>query len=153
MSTKQANPLAAYRDNAIDASVAAASPHQLVVMLFQGARIALAHARSAIARGDGPGRARSLAKAVAIVSDGLQASLDTTRGGPLAGELDSLYGFMALHLTQANLENDARKIEAVDALLAELESAWREIGTPQRPAPAARPETPEPRASLSYGRV
>ena len=120
-------PLDAYRDAGLGASVAGASPHELIVMLFQGARVALAHARLAVGQGNVSARCQALSKAAAIIDDGLKASLDLSSGGTLAAQLDSLYDYMVMRIAIANAENDAAKIDEVDALLAGLEESWRQI--------------------------
>jgi len=145
-------PADAYRNVRLDTSVAAASPHQLILMLFQGARTALAHARRAIAAGDAAARGQALSKAAAIVDDGLKASLDTSKGGALAEQLDALYDYMVLRITLANAENDAAMLDEVDELLAGLEDSWRQIGAAPR-APQTPASAPARREALSYGKV
>lgn len=148
--------LSAYRNAGLDASIAGASPHHLVLMLFQGARIALGQARRAIADGNTPARAHALSKAAAIIDDGLKSSLDLSKGGALAAQLDSLYDYMVLGIARANADADASKIEEIDRLLAGLEESWRQIGAQGRPAPDAdhpAPGAPALRGSLTYGRV
>lgn len=147
----------AYANASLDASVAAASPHRLVMMLFQGARIALAHARRAIADGNVAARAHALTKAAVIIDSGLKASLDIKHGGPIAVQLDSLYEYMVLAIARANVDGDRAKVEEIDRLLAGLEESWREIGTtaPAASAPVAKAPTVPParREPLTYGRA
>ena len=147
--------LKAYRSAGLDASVAGASAHRLVLMLFEGARIALAQARRAIAAGNTSARAHALSKAAAIIDGGLKASLDLKRGGALATQLESLYDYMVLAIARANVDVSAAKIEEVDQLLAGLEDSWRQIGAggtgaERASAAAGAPPRQEP---LSYGRV
>jgi flagellar protein FliS len=145
-------PLIAYRNAGLDGAVAAASPHQLIVLLFEGARAALGRARLAIGRGDVAARGAAISKALAIIDDGLKASLDVDRGGQIAERLNALYDYMIARLAMANLECDVRKVDEIDQLLAELEHAWRQIGSKPQAAPPA--EAPQGRtASLSYGKV
>lgn len=153
MMTATNAPLQAYRSAAVDASVAAASPHQLILMLFEGARVALAQARRALARNDVACRGQAIAKAVAIIDDGLRASLDVSKGGALGGQLEALYEYMALQLALGNAEGKPGRLDEVDRLLAELEAGWREIGgAPSRAAPVAA-EPPAQRSPQSYGKA
>lgn len=145
-------PIDAYRSAGLDASVAGASPHQLILMLFQGARIALDHARRAIGQGNAAARGLALSKAAAIIDDGLKASLDTSKGGVLAEQLDALYDYMVLRIALANAESNPAKVDEVDALLAGLEDSWRQIGAAPSPAPLPVP-APARRESLSYGKA
>ena len=112
--------------------------HALIGMLFEAALGALARARGAIQQGDVEGKAHGIGKALAIVGEGLRASLNVAQGGTLARDLDQLYGYIELRLTQANLRNDAAAIEECATLLRPLQEAWQQIA-PQvlRPAHAA----------------
>jgi flagellar protein FliS len=107
--------------------VAAASPHKLIVMLFDGALTSLTisltemHAKNIAAKG------RAISRAIRIIEDGLRASLDKSAGGEIAGSLDSLYEFIAKRLVQANLENKPEYIEEAQRLLGELRGAWLAI--------------------------
>lgn len=146
------SPLNAYRDAGVTASAAVASPHELVLMLFQGARAALALARRAMVNHDRALGGESISKAMAIIDDGLNASLDMTRGGQLAERLRTLYNYMIGRLGEARRTQDPAPIAEVDKLLADLEESWRQIGK----GPAAPDQTP-PTAGrsgpVSYGKA
>jgi flagellar secretion chaperone FliS len=105
------------------------SSHALVGMLFEAAMGAMARARGALAQGDIVAKGQAIAKALAIVGEGLRASLNVAEGGKLARDLDQLYGYIELRLTQANLRNDAAAIEECVALLRPLHEAWQQIAT------------------------
>jgi flagellar protein FliS len=150
-------PAQAYRHAGVESAIAAASPHHLIVLLFQGARAAVALARNAMKGGNASLRGQAISKAIAIIDDGLNASLDQSKGGELEDRLHALYDYMVVRLTAANLENDLKKLDEVDRLLADIESAWRQIGAPPQPSPlspAAGPgEVPNRSHSVSYGKV
>jgi flagellar protein FliS len=117
----------AYANVGLETGVAAASPHKLIVMLFDGALTSLTialtemHAKNIAAKG------RAISRAIRIIEDGLRASLDKSAGGEIAGSLDSLYEFIAKRLVQANLENKPEYIEEAQRLLGELRGAWLAI--------------------------
>ncbi|MDB5757042.1 MAG: fliS [Burkholderia sp.] len=117
----------AYANVGLETGVAAASPHKLIVMLFDGALTSLTialtemHAKNIAAKG------RAISRAIRIIEDGLRASLDKSAGGEIAGSLDSLYEFIAKRLVQANLENRPEYIEEAQRLLGELRGAWLAI--------------------------
>jgi flagellar protein FliS len=69
----------------------------------------------------------SISKAIAIIGEGLHASLDQSVGGPLAQELGALYTYMVSRLVHANLKNDVDALDEVERLLTELKSAWDSI--------------------------
>ncbi len=127
----------AYRQVGVDSSVAAADPHRLVLMLFDGVLESIRLAEAHIAAGRIAEKGQALGKAVRIVEEGLKASLDKEAGGPLARQLAALYDYACLRLLQANLKNDHRALHEVARLLADLRDAWSQIG--HRAAAAAAP--------------
>ena len=61
------------------------------------------------------------------VSGGLQDALDLGAGGEIAMRLNALYDYMNRRLLEATLRDDDTLIIEVDALLANLEDAWKSI--------------------------
>ena len=118
----------AYQKVGVETGVAAASPHQLVTMLFDGFNDAIAQARAALQRRDIEAKCKAITRAVRIVDEGLKASLDVRAGGKLAEDLLALYGYVALRLTQANLNSDAAALDECQTLLEPVRSAWAAIG-------------------------
>lgn len=149
----------AYAKVDIESSVTAADPHKLISMLFQGALQAIANARGAILRKDIPAKGAAISKAILIIDDGLNASLDKNVGGELAQNLASLYDYMVLRLLNANMKNDVAILDEVARLLTELKSAWDSIrpsGAAPADIPAAampQPAAPANKVQLTYGRV
>ena len=127
----------AYRTVGVETGVAAASPHQLVSMLFDGFNTAIAEARSALAQGQVEAKCKALIRALRIVDEGLKAPLDAA-GGALSDNLSSLYGYVALRLTQANLNNDVAALDECVKLMEPVRSAWLAIGPAANAADAAR---------------
>ena len=66
------NPISAYRRVGVETGVAAADPHKLVLMLFDGALVAIAQASSAMRAGDLRVKGESVSKAIQIVEQGLK---------------------------------------------------------------------------------
>jgi len=124
----------AYRTVGVETGVAAASPHQLVTMLFDGFNAAIAEARVALAKGEVEAKCKALGRALRIVDEGLKAPLDAA-GGTLSEKLSSLYAYVSLRLTQANLTNDVAALDECVKLLEPVRSAWLAIG-PTAAAPA-----------------
>jgi len=119
----------AYARVGLETGVIAASPHKLVLMLFEGARIALASALAHTRSGQIAARGEAISKAIAIINSGLQASLDIKAGGELAQQLNALYEYMGRRLLQANVHDKPEYIEEVSDLLGELHEAWEAIGS------------------------
>ena len=138
--TSARHAINAYVKTEIDTGVSEADSHKLVVMLFDGALSAVADARLKLQRGDIPGRGHSISKAIAIIDEGLRASLDHKQGGEIAGKLEDLYRYMCARLLHANLRSDVDALDEVTDLLGELEMGWKGIGRGQPPVQAAAHE-------------
>ncbi len=130
----------AYAKVGLETGVIAASPHRLIVMLFEGAITAVTGAALHMKAGDIEKKGLAISKAVNIIQNGMRASLDLKAGGEIAASLDSLYDYMIRRLMTANLENKVEMLHEVNELLAELKSAWEAIGT----SPAASPDQQAP---------
>ncbi len=127
----------AYSSVGVVSNAMSTNPHGLVLMLFEGASIAVSAARLHLQDGRTADRAKAICKAVAIIQDGLMASLDRGNGGEIADNLFALYEYMVARLVQANIEQRADCLEEVARLLAELDGAWQSI-TPEPVVPGAR---------------
>lgn len=127
----------AYAKVGIESVVASADPHKLISMLFQGALLAIANAKSGIARNDIPAKGAAITKAIAIIGEGLHACLDKKVGGELAQNLASLYDYMVLRLSAANAANDVAILDEVSNLLVGLKDAWDSIRPPATTSAAA----------------
>lgn len=106
--------------------VACASPHELVAMLFEGLRDALAGAERALAHGRAALRVKSVTRALAIL-DALDNSLDYTRGRDVAQALAAVYAQVRLLVVAGNSEARRELFRAAADQIAELEDAWAEI--------------------------
>ena len=80
----------AYRQMSVTTDALAASPHQLIVMLFDGALNAIQTAQVQLQQEDIEGKGRSITRAIDIIGSGLAASLDADKGGDIADKLASL---------------------------------------------------------------
>lgn len=143
----------------VESGVSAADPHKLVSMLYQGALLAIANAKNAIQRKDVAAKGAAISKAIAIIDEGLNASLDKSAGGGLAQNLSSLYQYMCSRLLSANLNNDVAALDEVARLLNDLKGAWDSIrqpaavssAAPQSPADAQQPKAAN-KVQLAYAR-
>ncbi|MDR5737197.1 MULTISPECIES: flagellar export chaperone FliS [unclassified Caballeronia] len=118
----------AYARVGVQTGVMGASPHRLIVMLYQGARQAIAQARMHQQQNNIGARGAAITKAINIVESGLQQALNKEAGGEIAQRLDALYSYMTRRLLEANLKQDEKMLVEVDDLLATLEEAWVGIG-------------------------
>lgn len=131
------NPAAAYSKVGIDTAVESADPHKLILMLFEGALLAVASASLHMQRHEIGKKGEAVSKAINIILNGLKASLDMNAGGDLADKLSGLYDYMSHRLLYANVQNDPAALDEVSHLLSELKSAWQQIGQQARQAASA----------------
>jgi flagellar protein FliS len=138
----------AYAKVSIETGVNAASPHKLIVMLFDGALTAVSAAARHMQAGHIAQKGEAISKAILIIDSGLRASLDKKAGGEIAEGLDALYEYMGTRLLEANLKNDPEILAEVQRLLGDLRGAWLAIEV----APAVQPQqgAVQPKAPLTY---
>ncbi|MCX8683772.1 flagellar export chaperone FliS [Gilliamella sp. B2889] len=117
----------AYKQVNLETSVNQASPHQLIVLLFEGALNAIRLAELYIEKGNIAGKGQAISKAINIIDNGLKSSLDLEQGGEIAENLDQLYQYISQQLLLANLHNDKDKLQVCFNLLDNIAQAWREI--------------------------
>lgn len=122
----------AYAQVGVESAVMSATPHQLVVMLFDGALSAMKKATLLMDQGDIPGKGQALSKAINIITNGLRAGLSQDPNDELAQNLDSLYDYLTRRLLHANLHDDRDAIHEAERLLGNIAEAWKEIGTGQQ---------------------
>jgi flagellar protein FliS len=103
---------------------------QLIVLLYDSAIQSIELAADGIARRHQPDKARFLGRAIGIVGE-LSSVLDFERGGEIAKSLYRLYDYMLSELTQANLRNDARRLDGPLRCLKEMRVAWHTLAQQQ----------------------
>lgn len=117
----------AYARVGVESGVLAASPHQLITMLFDGAASAIRTAGLHMDNQLPARKGEAISKALDIVNNGLLAALDREKGGEVAERLASLYDYIARLLLNANLHNDRASLDEAGRLLEDIASAWRQI--------------------------
>jgi len=118
---------AAYQRVGAETLVQAGDPHTLVDLLYDALLRSIAQATGAMARQDVATKGAALGKAVRILEEGLKAGLNLREGGEIAANLNRLYDYSILRLTQANLRNDARALEEVTRLIEPVAQSWKAI--------------------------
>ena len=118
--------LQAYKKITVDSQLTAASPHKIVQMLMGGAIERLIQGKAAMEQGNIPAKGERLGKALNIII-ALRSCLSMEDGAEIAENLDALYEFMIMQLSDANHTNDAQPIDDVIDILREIKSAWDQI--------------------------
>jgi flagellar protein FliS len=109
-----------------NSSIEYADPHELILRLMNGAIERIAQAKGAIQYRDVQHKGEYLGKAISIIG-GLEGCLDHTQPGGLSENLSSLYEYMIVSLSEANINDDIAKLNEISALLLEIKTAWEQI--------------------------
>ena len=121
----------AYRQIGVQTGVTGASPHQLVLMLFDGYNDSVNDARAAMLAGQMELKGKAIGRALRIVDEGLKASLDVKAGGAVAENMMAVYAYVLRRLSEANLSNNQPMLDECLRVMEPLRSAWVAI----RPGP------------------
>lgn len=111
----------AYRQNA----VLSASPAQLVVELYDGARRFLRQAAEAMSAREIERAHQKLRRAEMII-DHLDGVIDDD-AGEISSQLHAIYAFYLAHLNEARLTQSPDKVLDVAAMLGQLREAWKQV--------------------------
>jgi flagellar protein FliS len=128
----------AYASTAVRTTVDDATPHQLIMMLYDGALRHVRLARVHMSRGETVQKAKSISSALDVIAHGLRLSVDTERGGEIAANLTALYDFCEQRLVQANARNELGMLDEVLRVLEPLQSGWQAIAPHAAVAAAVR---------------
>ncbi|WP_016956747.1 flagellar export chaperone FliS [Catenovulum agarivorans] len=116
----------AYQKGNIKQQIAQADPHQITLMLMQGAIDKMAYAKGCMERKDFEGKSVHLSKASAIIVN-LRDTLDFDVESEVTDNLFALYDFMVNRLTDAHVQNSQSIIDEVIGLMLPIKSAWASI--------------------------
>ena len=103
-----------------------ASPHQLMLMLFDGAIESMSLNIRAIQQNDLEARSKQNTRSITIIN-GMRECLDMQAGGELADNLYALYQYMAQELFRANFKNDSETIRNMQTMLKDIRGSWEKI--------------------------
>ena len=103
-----------------------ASPHQLMLMLFDGALEAMSLTIAAIQNKNFELRSKQNTRSITIIN-GMRECLDMEAGGELADNLYSLYQYMTQELFRASFKNDAETIRNIQTMLKDIRGSWEKI--------------------------
>lgn len=119
--------MARYRSVDLASRIEGASPHQLVVIMFEEAVKALEAMAAAADKGDYLQRGLRQSRALSIIH-GLEGSLDHEQGGEIAAGLAAIYREARRLAIAGGRDNDPALIRQASAMLEEIASAWSAIG-------------------------
>lgn len=115
-----------YQQTSLETGMENASPHKLVVMLYDGVLDNLALVKGAIERKDYQAKAEKLNKAITIVG-ALRVGLDMEHGGEVAENYSDIYTYINQQLLRASVKNDLDILSDVMAMVRQLKETWNLI--------------------------
>lgn len=107
-------------------SVEGASPLRLIIMLYDGCLRNVDLAKQYMDSGDVFKRNEAIQRAQKIVGE-LMSCLDMQAGSEIAKSLFALYSFVYNRLLEANIEDNASKLDEVTQVLSELRESWESL--------------------------
>lgn len=116
-----------YQESDLAMQAAAASPYQLVMMLFNGLMDELVRAKSHISARRFDRKARSINKCIDILN-ALTSALDFEQGGDVALNLARLYDYCVYRLYDASDKLSVAQIDEVENILTNIREGWSELG-------------------------
>lgn len=102
------------------------NPYHMVKLLMQGVLDKLSTAKAGLTEQNYKLKGENIGAAISIVG-GLQCSLDFEQGKEIAENLNNLYDYIAITLTEASKNNDIDKIDEVINLMSDIKSGWDAI--------------------------
>ena len=113
-----------------------ASPGQRVVLMYEGLHKELLKAKQCIMNISNDIKnieeshnALSLSEQIVLE---LKLALDLDNGGELAKNLDNLYEFWTVQLSEVNMKKDVTALNPIIDMVAELKNTWREAAKKAR---------------------
>lgn len=118
----------AYARVGVESQANAASPHQLIVMLYDGLlesmRFALSHMQSK----DPMRKGSEISRSLRILQEGLIPALDFEKGGDISVQLMGIYEYVSQHIVLASARNDEELMRVCIGMIENIREAWIAIG-------------------------
>jgi len=118
--------LKAYKKVDIESTIMSSEPHQIILMMFDGALQSLAIAKGAIERKDYELKSQTVSKFINIVS-ALRNSLDFDSEPVVSKRFDDLYIYCIDVINDASISMDASPVDGIIDLIKPLRNAWFEM--------------------------
>ena len=120
-----------WKSTYLEGRILAATPLELVSMLYEQALMAIDTARDCLQAGEIAGRSGAIMKALAIITE-LDSSLNHDVGGEVSLNLARLYQYIRERLISANLRQEDAPLMEAHSLLAKVGESWTAIQKSQQ---------------------
>ncbi len=118
--------LKAYKKVNIESTIMSSEPHQIILMMFDGALQSLAISKGAIERKDFELKSQTVSKFINIVQ-ALRNSLDFDAEPVVSQRFDDLYVYCLEVINDVSISMDSTRIDEIIELLKPLRNAWFEM--------------------------
>ncbi len=108
------------------AEVTTLSQAEIIARLYQALENSLQKAKIAIFDGKIATKGENISRALAIITE-LDSALNRKEGGEIASNLEALYHFLTIQITEANLRNNPVCLENALKVVRPFKEAWQEI--------------------------
>ncbi len=120
------NNLKAYKQVNVESALLASDPHQVILMMFDGALSGIAEAKGAIERKNMELKSKSLTKAINIFT-ALQDSLDEKSQPEISKHFSGLYSYCINQLIELSISQDIEGLNDIIQLVKPLREAWSQM--------------------------
>jgi len=124
--SRYGKPGARYRDVHVSARIEGASPHGLIMILFEELLTGLDTLRAAERSGESARHAVVQSRVVSILH-GLEAGLDHQRGGEIAASLNRIYKEARRLVAVPSGPDRAAALDQARAMVGDIAGAWASI--------------------------
>jgi flagellar secretion chaperone FliS len=115
-----------YKSVDIHSRVEAATPHELIELLLQGAQTNITKATGFLQQNNITGKTECINKTIEIIG-GLIEGLDYEKGGEVAHNLHLFYQTILKLLVDAHTKNDISLLLKINEFVGEIVAAWKAI--------------------------
>ncbi|WP_278382876.1 flagellar export chaperone FliS [Pseudoalteromonas distincta] len=112
-----------YKKAQKELSLSEANPHQVIQILMREFLTQVYQAKVFIQRSDIESRNNSIKKAIGIIG-GLKGGLNLKQGGDIADNLNALYDYLVIRLSEANTQNSIDILDEIKELFSPIKEAW-----------------------------
>ena len=102
------------------------SQAEIIARLYEALESSLHKAKKAIFEGKVAGKGENISRALAIITE-LDSALNRKEGGEIAENLEALYHYLTVEITEANVKNNPVCLENAIKVVKPFKEAWQEL--------------------------
>ncbi len=99
---------------------------EIIARLFEALESSLKKAKKAIFEGKIAKKGENISRALAIITE-LDSALNRKEGGEIAANLEAIYHYLTIEITEANLKNNTVNLANALRVVKPFKEAWQEL--------------------------